>query len=341
MGKDSHIEWTDHTFNPWEGCTKVSPGCAHCYAEARNKRFGGGTAPNWGKGAPRRRTSLQNWNHVRRWNREEASKMVSHAEFVAAARPRVFCASLADWLDDEVPLEWFMDLLMLINECQNLDFQLLTKRPENWHDRVANALVELKRCPIPESLDFGQAETARWLEAWIGGKAPANVWVGTSVEDQTRADERIPLLRQIPARVRFLSMEPLLGHVSLYAALKVCGSWQGAVNDWTKADYSTVKFARQSLMPIGWKNCVDWVIVGGESGAGSRPMHPDWPRALRDQCAAAGVPFFFKQWGEWAPGGPVANPSVLTFMGPMMKCGKIAAGRQLDGREWNELPCAR
>ena len=113
--KNSKIEWTDCTFNPWEGCTKVSPGCAHCYAENRNARWNGGTAPNWGKGAPRRRTSVKNWNEPRKWDRDSLNAWSAARgkglSFTVPPRPRVFCASLADWLDDEVPIEWLADLL--------------------------------------------------------------------------------------------------------------------------------------------------------------------------------------------------------------------------------------
>jgi protein gp37 len=170
-----------------------------------------------------------------------------------------------------------------------------------------------------------------WIRAWLNGEPPANVWVGTSVEDQARADERIPALLSIPARVRFLSCEPLLGPVG-------------------------VEQARKGLLGI------DWVIAGGESGPGARPMHPDWARSLRDHGHAAGVAFFFKQWGEWAPQTQVpalalteksaANALYIHTDGTtcpashgaragrvtIQRVGKLAAGRILDGREWNEVP---
>lgn len=305
--KNSHIEWTDHTFNPWEGCTKVSPGCAHCYAESRNARFGGGTAPNWGKGAPRRRTSVSNWNQPLKWDREAAASGV---------RPRVFCASLADWLDDEVPIEWLADLLDLIRRTPNLDWLLLTKRPQNWRSRIDHASTSLIDAP----------ELYEWLEAWMLGTPPANVWVGTSVENQPMADARIPLLLEIPAAVRFLSMEPLLGEVR--PALRCTRD--------TNGDGDCDRH------PDGCPS-IHWVIVGGESGPHARPMRPDWARSIRDQCKAAGVPFHFKQWGEWAPscnhglqdpecaGRPTVN--MLPYV--MYRVGKKAAGRLLDGVEHN------
>jgi protein gp37 len=254
--KNTKIEWCDATFNPWIGCTKVSPGCANCYAETlMDTRMG---RVKWGKGQPRSRTSAANWNQPVKWNREAGERESLSAQFPLHSkhrRPRVFCASLADWLDDEVPVEWLADLLDLVRRTPNLDWLLLTKRPENWRARIGLAGVELTKRGV-----------AHRLHHWQAGEAPANIWVGTSVEDQPRADERIPALLSIPARVRFLSCEPLLGPVG-------------------------VEQARKGLLGI------DWVIAGGESGPGARPMHPDWARSLRDQCHAAGVAFFMKQMG--------------------------------------------
>lgn len=316
--KNSHISWTDHTFNPWEGCTKVSPGCANCYAENRNARFGGGTAPNWGKGAPRRRTSVSNWNQPLKWDREAGIDALCAKHILAEGdaspervawaranrRPRVFCASLADWLDDEVPIDWLADLLDLIRRTPHLDWLLLTKRPHNWKKRLMAAYPHSdtgfgKRTPSGGGL----------LLNWLDGTPPANVWVGTSVEDQARADERIPLLLDIPAKVRFLSMEPLLGAVEIDKNYWLTG--QARRED-------------KTLTPPGSGPRIHWVIVGGESGPHARPMHPDWARSLRDQCKAAGVAFHFKQWGEHDH--------------RTIRMGKKVAGRLLDGVEHNEFP---
>ena len=174
-------------------------------------------------------------------------------------RPRVFCASLADWLDDEVPIEWLVDLLELIRTTPNLDWQLLTKRPENWAGHIDHAGTS-----IDENKDLYE-----WIEAWQRGKPPANVWIGTTVENQEYANKRIPVLLTIPARIRFLSCEPLLGALDIAQYLK----W----GDFT---------------PL-----VQWVICGGESGRDARSMNPDWSRSLRDQCENAKVPFFMKQMG--------------------------------------------
>lgn len=259
--RNSAIEWTDHTFNPWVGCTKVSDGCKHCYAEAlMDKRFG---RVEWGVNGTRKRTSAANWREPLKWNRDAQA---------AGIRQRVFCASLADVFEDRPELaEWRSDLFDLIYSTPHLDWLLLTKRPENVLDMVP----------------------ANW-HAWL----PANVWIGTSIENQAAADERIPHLLRIPASVRFLSMEPLLGPVDL--------------------DHVVSPGSLETLRGV------QWVIVGGESGTKARPMHPDWVRSIRDQCQADGVPFFFKQWGEYDAVG--------------RKVGKKVSGRELNGHYWDEYP---
>ncbi|MGB6221634.1 phage Gp37/Gp68 family protein [Haloferula sp.] len=256
--ENSKIEWTHHTFNPWMGCTKVSPGCLHCYAETlMDTRYG---RVKWGKGQPRSRTGKENWRKPHQWNRAAAD---------AIERPRVFCASLADWLDDEVDVEWLADLLSLIAETPNLDWLLLTKRPQAFARRM-KAVALLTKHPA-------SVLAQRWGEM---EQAPPNVWVGTSAEDQIRWDERMSLLMSIPARVRFVSAEPLLGRIHM-----------------------------DGIRP-------DWLIVGGESGPGARPMEREWVEHLRDQCDER-TAFHFKQWGG---------------------VDKKTAGRELDGRTWDQLP---
>jgi protein gp37 len=323
----SRIEWTDYTFNPWIGCTKISPGCAHCYAETRDRRHLQEKVDHWGPGAPRMRTSAANWKLPRRWNKLSLTR---------TDRPRVFCASLADWLDDEVPIEWLADLLELIHATPHLDWLLLTKRPENFAERMK----QVQQLPLASAAteNYNMAFDC-WIGGWIEGlePPPTNVWIGTTVEDQTRADERIPTLLQIPAKVRFLSCEPLLGPVRLDAL------------------HDDELGAQWNALEMG----IHWVICGGESGAEARPMHPAWARSLREQCQASGVPFFFKQWGEWwpypQPATAGANNGVGLCLLPngrpgsqgdywegraegMERVGKKAAGRLLDGREWNEFP---
>lgn len=279
--QNSKIEWTTHTFNPWIGCSKESPGCFHCYAE-RDFDLRKHVA-KWGPGQPRHRTSEAYWRQPLRWN-AEAEK--------SGIRPRVFCASLADWLDAEVPIEWLADLLELIHKTPHLDWLLLTKRPQNWDSRIHACFDILSLQP-------------RWLVAWSMRTPPANVWIGTSIEDQQRADERIPALLEIPARIRFLSCEPLLGAVELrhHLLTPIIGCKHKDPNDGCCLNPKAMTpecHVDACLLPEA-KQMIHWVICGGESGPQARPMHPAWARSLRDQCAQAGVPFLFKQWGEWLP----------------------------------------
>ncbi|KAF0093461.1 MAG: hypothetical protein E1N59_2862 [Puniceicoccaceae bacterium 5H] len=289
--KNTHISWATHTWNPWIGCTKVSPGCTNCYAKAQNDRFKGG---NWGIGAPRRRTGAANWRQPIRLNAE--------AERTGNS-PRVFLGSMMDIFDPEVPVALLADTLDIIRQTPHLTWLLLTKRPELWYRQIFSIYTP---DVVGKNYDLLQ-----WLNDWLcaadeirgvdlpshhlGKKPPQNVWIGTTVEDQPRADERIPHLLRIPARVRFLSCEPLLGPVDLTAVKQTvspgffgdCLQWyhQGHCHKLEGTEYPTIH----------------WVICGGESGPNARPMHPDWARSLRDQCKAAGVPFHFKQWGEWIP----------------------------------------
>ena len=323
MAENTKIEWTDHTFNPWEGCQKVGPGCDNCYAETRNARFAGGQAINWGPGAPRRRTTAANWRKPLAWNANHEAFFAEHGR-----RQRVFCASLADVFDNAVDPQWRVDLFRLIEATPNLDWLLLTKRIGNARamSQVAMGMIGIIHKPLPP-----------------------NVWIGATVVNQEEADRDIPKLLAVPAKVRFLSMEPLLGPVNL------------------------TPYLYDIHLDNGDKP-VDWVIVGGESGSGARPMHPQWARSLRDQCQHAGVPLLFKQWGEWVPrsscyhqfadGTSCADidpgckrwPSTrLTEAGHngrdlantgvgddayMQRVGKSMAGRLLDGRTWDGFPGA-
>lgn len=358
MAENSKIEWTDHTFNPWIGCTKVSEGCKHCYAEAlMDKRYG---RAKWGPQGTRVRTSAANWRNPLQWNKDKwfqcsqcswrgSAKEVQWSGFgeplcpecfwgwpMVETRQRVFCASLADVFEEREELAaWRADLGRLILETPNLDWLILTKRPENV---------------------FAMCAELGWVESVVPDEVapyiPGNVWLGTSVENQAQADVRIPALLNIPAQVRFLSMEPLLGPVEIGFGGCLPNSWR-----WIT------------------KYSVNWVIVGGESGHDARPMHPDWVRSIRDQCQEAGVPFFFKQWGEWKPisemsegeldalywPAPVRDPEAMRrckvakraigydteehwreidghMSFPTFKVGKHRSGRLLDGREWNEFP---
>jgi len=343
--ENTKIEWTDHTFNPWEGCQKVGPGCDHCYAETRNARFGGGVAVNWGPGAQRRRTSPANWRKPLQWQAGAEAFQAEHGR-----RQRVFCASLADVFDNAVDPAWRADLFTLIKATPGLDWLLLTKRIGN----VGNML------PVP--FDFERMYP--------------NVWIGATICNQEEANRDIRKLLAVPAAKRFLSMEPLLGPVDL-TDVPMPESGHG------HHEFSPI-ITGSSLKRAQWhKPAIDWVIVGGESGPGARQMHPNWARSLRDQCQAAGVPFLFKQWGEWLPGQNDEHPnsggrrvahhqdgawgptdtkvnannyiswdiSGRVHRGSLLndttgfrthvwaeRVGKKAAGRLLDGREWNEVP---
>tara|TARA_R110002126_G_scaffold142630_3_gene288572 strand:- start:229 stop:1371 length:1143 start_codon:yes stop_codon:yes gene_type:complete len=379
MTQQTKIEWTDFTVNFWEGCQKVGPGCDHCYAEARDVRFTGGT--HWGPGAPRRKVK-GGIAKLRKINREAPAFHTAHGHW-----PRVFCSSLSDVFDKAVDLEWLDEAFEAMDEALDTRIQLLTKR-------IGNVI---KRIPT----------------AWHDGGWPAHVGLMITVVNQAEAYRDIPKLLDLKARLGIpwvgLSMEPLLGPVDLTrwtatanVTCKACGkafwlhdadpcshakwgAWTLACpncgdcrckpgggkspfptipNDWIKKAAGRFDHIHPTI-PLG--SALDWVIVGGESGHNARPMHPDWVRSLRDQCDAAGTPFLFKQWGEWADqtntkktgsadhiftaSGEVLGVGVRRFgLGMveenwqakggawMSKTGKARAGRLLDGRTWDGVP---
>lgn len=242
MGKNTKIQWCDHTFNPWWGCTKVSVGCENCYAERFSKRYG---FDLWGPDSTRRVFGTEHWNEPLRWNRMAERDCI---------RQRVFCASMADVFDDLFELNGQRERLWrIIKQTPFLDWILLTKRPENILDMLPG--------------DWGQGYT--------------NVWLGTTVENQEMADKRVPILLDVPAVMRFLSIEPMLGPINL--------------DEWLAP--TPLPLPEPPGDPL-----IDWIIVGGETGPHARPMLPDWVRSVRDQCQSVGVPFFFKQWGRYAMG---------------------------------------
>lgn len=323
MAENTEISWADDTFNPWEGCQKVGPGCDGCYAEARNARFGGGTAVNWGPGAPRRRTSEGNWRKPLIWNREAG----------LSGKPRfVFCSSLADVFDNAVPAEWRRDLFDLIRATPHLTWLLLTKRPGN--------ILKLFSDTLPATADKRDAALAA---AW-----PRNAAIMCTVVNQEEADRDIPKLLAAKAALKpafaGLSMEPLLGPVDLTALHGKYGdhhhmrnALRGTGKGWPGATIGGV--SSSAGLPR-----VDWIITGGETDQGphkARPADPAWFRSLRDQCAAAGVPFHFKQWGEWQPFmGQVptnTNPRAVHHFdkslgaAPVFKFGKKVDPCTLDG----------
>lgn len=285
MGDVTAIEWADKTFNPWEGCQKVGPGCDNCYAETRNARYGGGVAANWGPGAPRRRTSASNWNKPRRWDREaEAAVSAAKAEGLPPPPPVfVFCASLADVFDNAVDPAWRVDLFRLIHATPNLTWLLLTKRPGN----ILHLYEDVNRALHPDRLSF-----------W-----PRNAAIGCTVVNQEEADRDIQKLLDAKEALRpafaFLSMEPLLGPVDISRQLwEPCPNAEGIIMDPGTGSYECC--GKCDFTGIGdepRENGIDWVIVGGESGSNARPMELDWARNLRAQCEAAQVVFNFKQVG--------------------------------------------
>ena len=279
MAENTKIEWTDHTFNPWIGCTKVGPGCDHCYAEnLMDKRMG---VAVWGPGNERVRTKPANWKMPLRWNAQADAFMAQHGR-----RQRVFCASLADVFDNAVDPQWRADLFELIAATPNLDWLLLTKRIGN----VGNML------PVPFDFD----------------KHYPNVWIGATIVNQVEADRDIPKLLDVPARVRFLSMEPLLGPVDLTQVMRRAESGRGDPDSpdvWTYCDNALTGFrAHQCGGHTDPERAIDWVIVGGESGPGARPMADEWAKDIIAQCKDAGVAVFMKQMGGTRkPFRPIPN----------------------------------
>lgn len=350
MGENSKIEWTDHTWNAWIGCEEINPACDHCYAREMAQRYGWA---KWGPDGTRRITAPSNWRKPITWNAKAAKE---------GNRYRVFCESLSDLFEDwqgamrnhkgtiehrcgeghRIGLEtihvegiecdsgcgllsfpWSMldvraEVFALIDETPNLDWLLLTKRPENIN-RFWSA--------------YDSPERSR-----------PNVWLGTSIPNQEWADKLVPELLRFSClgAGAFLSVEPLLGPIDLEPYLGNAVTWnEDGSRCWEEPG-------------------INWVIAGGESGSKARPCHPDWIRSLRDQCQAAGVPFFFKQWGEWVPESHDAwtsdapqddsfveyvygdQPNPVDYRGTYMaKVGKEKAVALLDGREWKQTPFAK
>ena len=330
MGENTSIEWCTHTFNPVIGCTKVSEGCKNCYAEEMmDHRYG---RAKWGVNGTRARTSADNWKKPLAWNRKAAK---------LGERHRVFCESLGDVFEDHPAwVEPRRDLLKLIVGTSDLDWLILTKRIENVIGMIESAADYM--------FWFGDRDVATQWVNWLkhgSDHALPNVWVGASTENQKTFDQRVPELLKIPAKVRFLSMEPLLGPVDFKIVSDVDG--HEVVTDSLRGE---VSIDGQAHLPC---RKIDWVIVGGESGNNARPMHPGWAKSIRDQCVEAGTPFLFKQWGEYIgdfselsleqqwqvidANGAIKSCAVDGFM-PIYRLGKHKAGRLLDGREWNQFP---
>lgn len=334
--QQTKIEWTDYTVNFWEGCQKVGPGCDNCYAETRDMRFTGGK--HWGPGAPRRLVK-GGIAKLRKINRDAPAFYEQHGRW-----PRVFCSSLSDIFDNFVDPAWRMEAFAALSVSKSTRPQLLTKRVGNVEKMV------------PAS--------------WLQGQWPQHVGLMITVVNQEEASRDIPKLLDLKTRMGIpwvgISYEPALGPIFPSLLSLGPGRYPGirAVGD----TYDALTGEKVVGTAIGYERTqggakLDWVICGGESGPKARPMHPDWARNLRDSCQAAGVPFLFKQWGEWIPYGVsnvtpyvwndfthlvdsdggvlprgAAFPDNSFKQVAIKKVGKKAAGRLLDGIENNGVP---
>ncbi|MFE5290366.1 DUF5131 family protein [Nocardia sp. NPDC056611] len=345
VGKTT-IEWTERTWNPVTGCDKVSPGCDNCYAEGIANRFAGTPQFPNGFGVTLRPERLE---EPLKWRKPT----------------RVFVNSMSDLFHDRVPSEHIARVFAAMRAAPQHTFQVLTKR----HGRMRYLLGDGGQNLLERATDEETA-SALYDAPW----PLPNVWLGVSVENQKWADVRIPALLDTPAAVRFISAEPLLGPIDLHGPLDASGAHRPRLTYWLNGGPG---FADDGTLTVGPR--LDWVIVGGESGPKARPMHPDWARDLRDQCVESDVGFLFKQWGEWSPFAPldaqgrfdfrrghvVANdgtlyaPSDLAWpdglrrgeavradhgrahLTSMYRVGKKTAGRELDGRTWDEFPETR
>lgn len=305
--------WWTKSWNPVIGCTPCSPACDNCYAEAlHNQRHKALLA---GKMMPD--CYAQPFDQVRCLSERQAQPL-------RWRKPqRVFVGNMGDLFHENVADSWIFEIFAVMARCPQHTFMLLTKRPERMKQFVDETI----------------ANGMTWREGLTGRPLP-NVWLGTTIWDQASADRAVPLLLSTPAAKRFVSVEPMLGPVPIENYLGwrgticpcCCGSGQDDLSTCTCC-HGTGRYG------------LDWVICGGETGPGARPMHPDWARSLRDQCQAAEVQYFFKQWGEWAPydRGQIDSKTLATpcsLDSPYVRVGTRKAGRVLDGRTWEEVPNA-
>lgn len=288
MGK-TRIEWTDTSWNPLRGCSRVSEGCRHCYAETVAHRFKGPGMPYEGLIAP-----------GGQWNGQIKLIHSKLREPFSWRKPRrVFVNSMSDLFHENVPFSFVNDMFLVMAQCPEHTFQILTKRPQRMRNYFEGDTLENHLNTCLQIIDEPNTKPIVW--------PLPNVWLGVSVEDQLTAQERIPELLNCPGAIHWVSVEPLLGPLDITEYLDSL-RWQ------------------ISEEPM---DCVlDWVVVGGESGRHARPMEAFWVQSLRDQCQANHTPFFFKQWGEFEPNSK----------GKMIRVGKKNATRFLDGVEWNEYP---
>lgn len=333
MSDKTHIQWTDATWNPITGCSVVSPGCTNCYAmQLAGTRL---------KHHPSRAglTREVNGNHV--WTGHVRFNADWLTQPLRWSKPRrIFVGAHTDLFHPNVPDEWLDQIFAVMALTPHHIYQILTKRPErmreyltrdpasrsNWTDRM----YAFAQTIWPKGQEVGLGIT-------ISNGALPNVWLGVSVEDQARADERIPHLLDTPAALRWISAEPLLGPVSLRAI-----SWSKSNRGYADAltgqtEFPTVSEGPHKCPPT---SKLDWVVIGGESGPDARAMHPEWAKGLRDQCADAEVPFFFKQWGNYLPAGQIMADGRLwkPSCGTALHAAKSLAGDYLDGVQHHNWP---
>jgi protein gp37 len=323
MADKSKIEWTEATWNPIRGCSCISAGCAHCYAEEIAARFSGAGQAYEGLAEMTERGP--------RWTGEVQFVAEHLRDPLRWKRPRrIFVNSMSDLFHEALACEEIDAIFAVMSLARQHTFQVLTKRPERMLEYLGK--TEKEQEARQESIgEMGYADHGIMFSGapdcgegfhYLEWPLP-NVWLGVSVENQQAADRRIPLLLKSPAAVRWLSCEPLLGSIDLCeAGMKA----NGKLNILT-----------------GERAFIDWVVVGGESGASARPMHSAWARGIRDDCIRCGTPFFFKQWGEWSPDFPqglsLAHREQIYQHGcTFYRVGKKKAGRVLDGRTWDEYP---
>lgn len=349
MSDNTGIEWADATWNPVIGCAKVSPGCDRCYAIRTAHRMQ--AHPNPKVSVPYAGT-------------ESGGQWTGRVNLVADRllmplrwrRPRrIFVNAQSDLFHDQVPDTYIAEVFAVMAAAPRHTFQVLTKRHARMRSLLSSADWPVLLQNARDNLG------SEWDAAWDDYPVPAdfasvlpNVWLGVSTENQQWADIRIPALLDTPAAVRWISAEPLLGPITLR-------HMDIDLRDFYQIDALTGRNTDMGR-PCADVASLDWVVAGGESGPGARPMHPDWVRGLRDQCAAAGVPFLFKQWGAWAPEQGLNYPEgngrrlhyARTYLRPdgtaavfgdgagpgtcLERVGKKAAGRHLDGRIWDQYP---
>ncbi|HEY3347146.1 MAG TPA: phage Gp37/Gp68 family protein [Nitrospirota bacterium] len=336
---NSKIEWTDETLQLTTGCTKASAGCANCYAERMHKRLRGMGHADYQHEFSEVRLHPENLAKIAKLPGVRQKQYVWRDGEYVGPRKRIFINSMSDLFHEAVPDGFIFDAFDAMKERPDVIFQILTKRADRMADLIKNF--------------------TRWMSA-------PNIWLGVTVENQEQADKRIPHLLSVPAAVRFVSVEPMLGPVKMTAIRTwQCGCSSIETNIFTG---ESIHFGYDGGAGIvrDLKNKLNWVICGGETGPGARPMHPDWVRFLRDQCTEAAVPFFFKGWGEWQEGSDCRAKRLCIYKDArtveftkeaiiaeekrsgiahdnrhsviVSRIGKKAAGRKLDGRTWEEFP---